>query len=125
MFGDWVDTITEGVDEYYVCRDLSRRTFTPSCQWLCTKSASEGWGGHYKCPSCLLRYQPWVESKRGEKLLPAQKVMVLDKGGLKSAALADMGFTPEEIAEVSGDFDDVTSVGTATERENTAGDGSA
>ena len=125
MFGDWVDTITEGVDEYYVCRDLSCRTFTPSCQWLCTKSASEGWGGHYKCPSCLLRYQPWVESKRGEKLLPAQKVMVLDKGGLKSAALAEMGFTPEEIAEVSGDFDDATSVGTAIERENTDGDGSA
>jgi hypothetical protein len=121
MFGDWVDTITitEGVDEFYVCRDVLCRIFTPSCQWLCAKAASEGWGGHFKCPSCLLKCQPWVVAKRGASLLPAQEVMVLDKGELKFSALAEMGFTAEEIAQVSGDFDDGIRVDTATERENT------
>ncbi len=53
-----------------------------------------------------MRYQPWVESKRGAPLLPAQKLMVLDKGEMKSSALAEMKFTAQKIAEVSKDFDE-------------------
>ncbi len=44
-----------------------------------------------------MRYQPWVESERGAPLLPAQKVMVLDKSEVKSSALAEMGFTAQEM----------------------------
>lgn len=52
---DQASELVRGLDNYYVCRYLDCRNFSPNSMWI-----EEEGKGHYKCTRCLRQYKPWA-----------------------------------------------------------------
>lgn len=55
---DWSSQLMEGLDNYYLCRNIDCRAFMPNTCWV-----KEGGYDHYRCPMCTREYQPWSCAK--------------------------------------------------------------
>ena len=64
----WVDTIVQGVNEYWICRHRDCMLVCPAVCWL--KNGDGGW--QFRCPACLRLYAPYVDSSARVK---AQKLL--------------------------------------------------
>lgn len=97
----FVDDITSTQSKYYMCRDVSCRHYGPAWHWFMTSTSLPDTTlnqketpheinaeflaqfkppfhhGHYKCPLCFKKYQPWAEGSKANPLVPASHVMVL------------------------------------------------
>jgi hypothetical protein len=99
----FLDDITETLAKYFVCRNPECRIYCAAIRWptTCifppaliydvagilldpqphreplTKKQIDNLGGHFRCPGCTDRYQPWIEGSKHKPRVPAQMIMVL------------------------------------------------
>ena len=85
---DWVSQILEGLDNYYLCRNVACRAFMPHTCWV-----KEEGHERYKCPFCMRDYQPWAE--RPTFMLP-NKLLIASCNGDEDLART-MGMQPHEV----------------------------
>jgi hypothetical protein len=68
----YISEITEGINEYYICRHLDCGMITRNSTWVQAKDREK-----YRCPSCTKEYKPWQE--RPGVPSQANKVMIVER----------------------------------------------
>ena len=73
---DFLEEITEGINDHYLCRRKGCNFVGPNTHWIISST-----GGQFRCPDCGERYQPWrsVEDKNNDTFIPAQKILIFSR----------------------------------------------
>jgi hypothetical protein len=73
---DFLDEITEGIHDHYLCRRKGCNFVGPNAHWIISST-----GGQFRCPDCGERYQPWrsIEDKTHDTFIPAQKILIFSR----------------------------------------------
>jgi len=73
---DFLDEITEGINDHYLCRRKGCNFVGPNAHWIISST-----GGQFRCPDCGERYQPWrsIKDKTHDTFIPAQKILIFSR----------------------------------------------
>ena len=87
---DNLDEIVHGVEDYYLCRRKGCLFVGPNTHWIISSTE-----GQFRCPDCGERYFPWKKIEGSDTFIPAQKILIFDKGDdfrfLPQAVLSEFG----------------------------------